>query len=772
MFTRVQKRKGQERPPRPPRFVWKSWMELPLRFLGGFLLSRSLVLGSYSPFALGFVAASGPGLGGAAALLGAGLGYMTGLGLSGALRYLAAAMLIFAVNFAFCDLSVCRSGWFMSVISGAITGLTGFVYLSAGAWELQKILYFASETLLAGVSCRFYQSLAGRGSRERRGALLYLAVTLLCAVVGVSLPKAGSLGGVLGAALVFVAARGGSGAGAVCGAGTGLVLAASGAGSGAVAGALAFAGMLAGSDGLPRGRLWQTLFGLCGGLSAVLWLGGGQSDVLALTAGAVLCLVLPEQLLALADRVSCGKEEAVAAIAVQQPETPERVRETARYRLEEQATAFRSLYERLRDSMAQHPTGESTSVIFDRTARRVCRGCPLEDSCWKREHLSTFDDLTAALNAMQERGSGEVRDYPERFRKKCLHFDAFRTTANEELFAFWTRRQYRMRLRESRSAVCRQYAQLSHLLEEAAATLEEDLRFECTGSAAAERALDRLDIRAEAGLWLDSQGRRVLIVTGRKVEPLKTAAGLQELRAALGVPMELWESLPVRKGTRLTFRQSPPLTATVGVAVRKKQGQAVSGDNGSWFKDEVGSLWVTVCDGMGSGPAASQESNLVLHLVEDFLHAGIEPEAALTTLTSALSLRGEIDGGFTTVDLLHIDLFTGNGELYKLGGAPSYLRRKGSVSRVSGSALPAGLEVEGENRPDVTRFRLADGDCAVLLSDGITDGVGDLWLRTLMERWNGSSPSQLAEEILQSPKTRTTDDCTVAVVRLKGGGLV
>ncbi|MCD7919460.1 MAG: SpoIIE family protein phosphatase [Clostridiales bacterium] len=769
MFTREKRQAKPAAPARKRRKpVWRPWMALPLRLAGGFWLSRSLVLGSYSPFALGFVAASGPGLNGLAALVGAGLGYLTGLGLSGSLRYIATALLAFAVAFAFADLPVYRSGWLMSVGAAIATGLTGFVYLSASAWTAEGALYFASETLLAGVSCRFYQNLTSRSSRERRGAMLYLAVTLLCALAPVPVPGVGTLGAVLGAALVLTAARAGSGVGAVCGAGTGLVLAAAGAGSGALAGALAFAGMLAGSDDIPHGRLWQVAFGLCGGLSALVWLGGGVSEALALTAGAVLCLMLPESVLRLADRVSTGRMDGTAsALSVQQPETPERAQETARYRLGEQATAFRTLYQRLRESMAEHPTGESTSVIFDRTARRVCKGCALEGSCWKWDHHDTYDDLSAALKAMQERGSGEARDYPERFRRKCLRFDAFRTAANEELFAFWTRRQYRMRLRESRTAVCRQYAQLARLLEDAAAELDEELRFECTGSAAADRALDRLGVRGEAGLWLDGRGRRVLTVTGRKMEALKTQEGLRELRSALGVPVELWESTPVRSGVRLTFRQTPPLAATVGVAVRKKEGQAISGDSGSWFKDEQGNLWMTVCDGMGSGEAASRESSLVLHLVEDFIHAGVEPEAALTTLTGALSLRGEIDGGFTTVDLLHIDLFTGAGELYKLGGAPSYLRRRGSVSRVSGAALPAGLELEGENRPDVTHFRLFGGDCALLLSDGVTDGTGDLWLRTLMERWEGDSPRQLAEDILKNPRTRTTDDCTVAVVRLK-----
>ncbi|MCD8142853.1 MAG: stage II sporulation protein E, partial [Clostridiales bacterium] len=138
---------------------------------GGFWLSRSLVLGSYSPFALGFVAASGPGLNGLAALVGAALGYLTGLGLSGSLRYLAAALLVFAVAFAFEDLPLYRSGWLMSAGAAIATGLTGFVYLSASAWTAEGALYFASETLLAGVSCRFYQNLTSRSSRERRGAM-------------------------------------------------------------------------------------------------------------------------------------------------------------------------------------------------------------------------------------------------------------------------------------------------------------------------------------------------------------------------------------------------------------------------------------------------------------------------------------------------------------------------------------------------------------------------------------------------------------------------
>lgn len=101
----------------------------------------------------------------------------------------------------------------------------------------------------------------------------------------------------------------------------------------------------------------------------------------------------------------------------------------------------------------------------------------------------------------------------------------------------------------------------------------------------------------------------------------------------------------------------------------------MSGDSGTYFKRSDGKLYVLLCDGMGSGPDANRESSLAVRLLEQFLQAGVEPRHALSTLSSALALRGEETGGFTTVDLLQVDLFSGEGQLFKLGAAPSYVKR-------------------------------------------------------------------------------------------------
>ena len=65
---------------------------------------------------------------------------------------------------------------------------------------------------------------------------------------------------------------------------------------------------------------------------------------------------------------------------------------------------------------------------------------------------------------------------------------------------------------------------------------------------------------------------------------------------------------------------------------------------------------------------------MVLRLLERFLRAGVEPEAALRTLNDAMTLRGAETGTFTTIDLVRLDLQSAQATVYKYGAAPSYLK--------------------------------------------------------------------------------------------------
>ena len=160
-----------------------------------------------------------------------------------------------------------------------------------------------------------------------------------------------------------------------------------------------------------------------------------------------------------------------------------------------------------------------------------------------------------------------------------------------------------------------------------------------------------------------------------------------------------------------------------------------------------------------------------VRLLEQFLKAGVEAEQALVILNSALALRGEEEGGFTTVDLLQLDLFTGQAAIYKFGAAPTYVKKRDGIRRITGCSLPAGVTAQGNIRPDCTRLKLEPGDCVLMVSDGICGTREDDWLRERLAAFGGESPKELAGTLItEGPEEGATDDRTALVVRLVSRG--
>ena len=213
-----------------------------------------------------------------------------------------------------------------------------------------------------------------------------------------------------------------------------------------------------------------------------------------------------------------------------------------------------------------------------------------------------------------------------------------------------------------------------------------------------------------------------------------------------------------------------PITYAVGAALRAKKGERVSGDSKAVFEAED-KLYLLLSDGMGSGEAARRESALAVHLLERFLRAGIAAQSALKTLNSALTLRAAETGSFTTIDLLQLSLKNGEGELYKYGAAPSYIKRGASVHRVTCSCLPAGLQ-ECSQPPEVTHLRLEAGTFFVMVTDGVADATSDEWLQNLLAGWEGEKAQLLVSAILADSieRTQESDDAGVLALYLPEGG--
>ena len=643
-----------------------------LRFALSFALAGAQVFGGYAPLALGMIGASGAGLRGVSALIGASAGAVLFLPFSHALRTFAAGVLIFTANNAFFDLKLYKKRAFLPLLCAGMMFSVEFVYvLRDGVGEAANCLMALLLCALGAMSGRALLSTGGKEKEDHPYAPLFILLGVLMAASSFETADGFAPGRILSmlAVLLFAFERGSAFAipAALC-IGLGMDLGAGG-GSFVHAASYAFSAVLV--NVTARGNrvasaLWFALSILCFALPM-----NAHAGLVLLYEGlaaTLLFLLIPSRFLR--GKRLCSDEAAQEDAAV-------------RRKIAASAAALRELY----DSIARPRTltEENPAAIFDRAAEKVCRGCALCDFCWEKEYQRTYTALNDATAALLQRGKGRGEDFPSYFADRCIRFPSFLSAVNEELHTYLLRRQYRQRIAEDHAKAASQYAQLSELLQ--------------------------------------------------------SAADSANAQTASALPLHPYQ---------------------LGLSLRPKRGERVSGDSASQFETENGTLCLLLSDGMGCGEAAQRESAMAVRLLERFLSAGIDAPPALKTLNSALSLRAESTDSFTTVDLLMLSLRTLEGELYKYGAAPSYLKRGGSVRRVTCSCLPAGLQ-EGSPPPEATHLRLSPGSFLVMVSDGVADSTDDEWLQNLLAGWEGENPQLLVSAILAESIGRRgeTDDAGV-----------
>lgn len=734
-------------------------IEAVTQFVLSVVLAGAIIWENRAPFAVSFVGSAGTGIRGGAALLGACFGYLTLLEFSTGLQYASASILTFALAFALFDTKSLRHPWFMPITTGLLNSFTGFIILSQTGWSPTDMIRFCLEFCLTVAACRGYQALHPTKKTtyaDPNPASLVLFCTLALSLIPITLYKDISLGRSLGSVVLLCTGwLGGVSKGAI----TGLAL---GAAADLADSHAAFYTMSYGLCGLTAGlfrggRRWlaipaASLSCACGTIWA--WNSGFPISILfesSLAALAVLCI--PSSVLRRFGAWLTSDSDGFTDL---------HALHMARQQLNCAAQAFRSLANALRSGFRPPENDNDVATVFERTASRVCRTCLLRDDCWKTDYISTFNAMNDATPAMVQRGHAKPEDFPPHFSHRCLHFPAFLSTVNEEFSALFYRRQYDARIRESRSAVCRQYSQLSDLLDTAATEISREFAPDLIGSRRARDRVAELGLQVNLAVFRDDRGLLHLEAEGRDCAKLARSAQLEEFSALLGVPLRIQQE----EGRTLSLVQQEPLMAVAGIAALKKSGEAVSGDAGTYFKRPDGKLFLLLCDGMGSGPDANRESSLAIRLLEEFLRAGVDTRHALATLSSALALRGEETGGFTTVDLLQLDLFNGESTLFKLGAAPTYVKQKGEIRRLSGDSLPAGLFDRTRAPFDQFAFTLAPGDWVVMVSDGICSSEEDQWLMDKLSRFDGASPKELARTLITDTPQNGADDRTALVIRI------
>lgn len=743
---------------------------LGMNLILGLIAASAVIFQSCSPFGIGMVAQAGAGLPGLFCMIGAGIGYLLVLGLSHGIKYIATTMIVFTIAFVFKEIRLSRTSWFMPLMASMGAMLTGFLNV-AGSMTAAAVTYAATETVLVGASTVFFRIALSEKERMTEQAEILHTVSVmvllgcfLIALSNLTLFGVLSLGRIAAVLLVMIVAyRNGFMAGSTAGAALGMAMDMVTVGSPFYTMSYAFSGLLAGIFTKQDKLLFIIGYVLSNAVSVIwTWGSGGlrMSALFEVFVASVIFAMLPVLVI-----------NRVGEFLLQPAEgsSESGMRRYAAQKAAHMGQSFRSLYDMVSETMDAEENDGDVAKVFDRAADAVCIACKRKEVCWQQNFSDMLSLLNDATPAMLDRGKLIEEDLPRHFTRECLHLSEFLSAVNGEVRGLLYRRQFHKRLSENRVAAYGQYADLAEIME----GLAEELNGTSGADPLAERRLLRclrsMDIEAKVSVFRDRGDRlRVMVESGRLGLLFREERWLDKVSAVLGVRMCRPNVADVQEEGRLLLLEAEPLSASVGIASKRKQGQAVSGDCGTYFKTDRGVLCVILSDGMGSGEEAAKESGDVVKLLEGFLRSGMDPCIAMKILNSVMLLRSGDDWGCATVDLMCVDLFSGETSFYKYGAAPSYVRNGKMIRRIECRNFAAGISMGEGAMPDVVRMKLKPGNLAVIASDGVLTSENDAKIEELLSAYEGNNVKKLATMVLQSAidTPECEDDMTVLAVQV------
>ncbi len=741
-----------------------------LNFVLGFAMSCSVVMTNLAPFGIGIVGRAGAEANGIFCFLGACLAYIFVGGFDWGIKYVATITLVFTISFVFRETKLIKKGWFMPLMVSVLTAITSFLNTFEFIDSFPDAVSVFSEVVLAGASCWFFaQALTpvkeGGEQAERRQAMgiLVLFSCLLMSLTSVTVANVVSVGRFFSLLVVLTAAyKGGMLPGCAAGTVLGIAMDMSAGGEIFFVMAYSFAGLIGGVFS-KHGRLLFLLSYIIANTVAVLWTWGAQLRLelmFEVFAATVIFALIPETILeyvgSIARLPSAGTGESG-------------LRHYAAARAEKISSAFRELYGTVFRSINGGQNDSDAAMVFDRAAETVCASCKHKQSCWQKDFMDTLAIMNDATEPMLKRGKLEKEDLAGRFVEKCPSHYSFINAVNAELRALMYRRQFKSRLNENRAAAYGQYKELADIIEGVAKELSSAKGADPLAERRLRRFLRTMDIDADVSVFRDNRGRlRAIVESGRLGPLLRQGNYIEVISNVLGVRLCKLQNDDEISDRRLVLVEAEPLVASVGIAGLKKKGEPVSGDRGTYFKTDQGILCVILADGMGSGEDAAKESINAVQTLEGFLRAGIAPAVAMKILNSVLLLKNGEEWGYSTIDLMCVDLFSGETCFYKYGAAPSFVKSGKVIRRVRGESLAAGICAGEGSAPDIVRMRLKPGNLALIASDGVMVEKNDAWLREILIKSDGTDTKTLAKDTLRCAVRQygCEDDMTVLAVRV------
>ncbi|WP_054695091.1 stage II sporulation protein E [Syntrophomonas palmitatica] len=759
-----------------------TWSSLGLS-LCALLMARAFVLGELLPFAFAWLASFGFRNKARAALIAVAtiLGFLSVQhGSALGRNIIACALLLGVISYA--PLPREKNWWGLPLITFACVFVSKTVFMLLSELSFYQEMVTVFEAIIAGILCFVF--LVVRDSLQSRKPLVEFSfedlASFLVAGIGLIMGLTGikcfglSLAGVLCRLGILVAALiWGSGGGTMVGVMAGIIPSLSSSVFAQSLGLYAISGLLAGMF-RNFGRLGIIIGFMLGNLALSMFISETQATILGMWetgAAALLFMLLPESLKEKLPVQSLGTIDEIRNRELKIMDAG--LQTTARQRIAHLAGVF----DELSSSFGEDVPGTGRvsrsgylNYLYEELADKFCHNCSRYDLCWERDSYSTSQEILDIFALAENGGEVNLEQCPPGFRRRCVNGREMVNSINHLFDKLRINEYWSGKLNESRELVSRQLQGVSQVIKNLAAEIdmELDIDYELRKKLFLElkqrsmKVKNLTPVRSGAQLYLDVQCESCGDHQYCETEVASMVSGIMGQRVVVCD----------KKCPRFPTRSSCSFTLTRALSYRVSSGAAqvarekVCGDSFTIATLKEGKELVALSDGMGIGEKAAQQSQAAVRLLENLLNCGFDRDLALQTINSVLLLRS-CEESFATIDMLVIDLYSGELDVVKVGAAPSFLKRGRNVAAISASSPPVGILEEVEAACE--KRYLCPRDMLVMVSDGVLEisrqAGADRWLPDFLSSVDENDPQRLAELLMNKAmslcKGKPADDMSI-----------
>ena len=737
-------------------------------FISAVLISRGYILGSYYPFGLSLSASvSGRML--IPTLMGSVFVYLMPLRLGSGMRYISTVIAIAAIRWALSDVTKIKNHVLYTPLVVFMSSIvTGLAVNCADGVTFHGTMITLLECLVAAVATYFFDT-SFKAIKSKKIYTLSLA-EFVCIAISISISLLAlseislhgvSIGRIFAVTLILISSYCfGVTGGSVAGISSGVIFALPSFGINFVSGSYAFAGMLSGAFA-PFGKL-----AVCGAFipayAIVCFRSGDVTGMISrlyeLTFGMIIFCSLPSKTFNFLKNICPGR-------ASPESKNEGSKNKEAFWRLRGVSDCFSSM--NCLDKVqieALNPSKFGLEEACLDSIKSYCSSCGLRKLCWDKNCKSTYECMRKAIKE-----TPEIDDFDSsanilgNCRKPENILQRIRSIKRD----FSSCELVRSQAKEFKTIAQRYFDDISYLTASLACEFKNHISYDEEISSEINKILAENGIKPENVSCKKIGGRLFVEIETGIFEKTRFSEKVVKVISDLsGRKLDEPVFNMTKNSCIIRLHEKKIFKADFSVTQHACNGGKFCGDSCRCFEDGEGNFNAILSDGMGTGSSAAVEGSIVAELAKQFLKFGIGLNCALKLINSVMLFNTKSET-LTTLDVLSVNLFTGEAKLIKAGSPATFVIHEGEIRKINFSSLPVGILNDVSASGEV--FKLMPQDTVIMLSDGVTD-IGEDWVLNILKKINTENLSEISKYIVsEAVKARSSerdDDITVLAIKI------